>query len=47
MSRRYDPKNNRDPQDVNSGYRRQFGSKFPYKTSYRVGYMKGYDVGYR
>ena len=27
--------------------KRQFGSKFLYKTSYRDGYVKGYDAGYR
>ena len=46
-SRRYDVENNHDYHDANNGYRRQFGSKFLYKTSYREGYAKGYDAGYR
>ena len=46
-SRRYDVENNHDYHDANNGYKRQFGSKFLYKTSYREGYVKGYDVGYR
>ena len=46
-SRRYDVENNHDFHDANNGYRRQFGSKFLYKTSYREGYAKGYDAGYR
>ena len=46
-SRPYDVENNHDYRDANNGYKRQFGSKFLYKTSYRDGYVKGYDAGYR
>jgi hypothetical protein len=45
--RAYDPENNSDFRDANNGYKRQFGSKYLYRSEYREGYVRGYQSGYR